>query len=85
MTLHSPNLIDLTQCGRIEITRLFSDFDHQTITPGSYHGSIVRRGYCYEKNNWFWNILIDGAVLAVTVGYPPHTQIFRNEVQGDAA
>ena len=59
----------------VTISKQFFDWDGVKVSAGSFAGEIVRRGYSKSQKNWFWNIISEGAVKAVTLGHPPHTSI----------
>ncbi len=62
----------------VVIDKPFKDFDKRTIAAGVYENAVVKRmGYSEDSRNWFWNIIQDGRVVAVTFGYPKNTRAVR--------
>lgn len=65
----------------VKVSKSFVDFDNQLVEAGTYEGAeIVRRGYAEGRANWFWNIVQNNRVLAVTVGYPPKSHAVKGGV-----
>lgn len=54
------------------VTRGFIDYDGVNVRNGTAIEEVVRRGYSNSMKKYFWNCLANGAVVAVTLGYPSH-------------
>lgn len=55
---------------KVVVDQGFFDWDNVKVQAGTYeNATIERKGYA--NNFYFWNIVCDGAVLAVTKGHPP--------------
>ena len=64
--------------GRVTISKPFRDRDGVCVFAQQFEGELVRRGYSEDHHNWFWNIIADGRVVAVTLGHPPHTEVVQH-------
>jgi len=55
----------------VTVAQQFTDFDGRTVISGTYvNATIVRMGYSHVGKCYFWNIISNDNVFAVTRGYP---------------
>lgn len=68
----------------ITISESFVDYDGVNVSPGVFFGQVVIRGRKRRRKGQrfrqFWNIIANGRIVAVTVGFPPHTSVGNRDL-----
>lgn len=54
-----------------KVTKDFEDFDGRFIPVGTVCEARQRCDFSKRRGDYFWNLISEGSVVAVTVGEPP--------------